>query len=435
MAETDHSKQALAKTVTFLRSVFGASDLEGSRGRLDIFSDRLLRAVSNPTLARAMNSLVGSVRASATKIGPLNSAIMLQVSSSESAPRVLRWLREQTRLAAMVAGIQDESIIAEVLGECELPSAFMSGVAVVRRPFAVPLTATCESALSHGAEGKAGNATLFRRIQVLATNGSCMELPYYGGNAVRGQVRDLLADHFLRSLGLLDDTSKAVVSKWFFYALYSGGALEEKSGATLALRKEIGDHGAIRSDGIRTFRENIPMLSMLGCALGNRVLPGHVQFGDLRPRCAEWGTGDLMASDLMAWEYLTRREDDEGHDKNHSMIVNTEVLRAGVVLDGGIDMDATMPEVERSVLGCGLGLLRSRGMLGGENRRGLGRVMIEMDGVPDSTVYEEWLATNRSDIISYLSSIDATVDRDDVEVDLGNSSEAFTKLPDSEKIK
>ena len=392
-------------TIEFLRDVLSAAQIEGSRGRLDIFADRLVKAASEPTLAGAMESLLRAVNASADKMSPSAAAAMMRLAASGDAPRVLRWIREQAKLLTMLAATNNAALVAEALAEVQLPEAGQSGAAAVRQPYAVGIKATCETPLAHGADGKAGNATLFRRIDVLATNGAHMNLPYYSGNAVRGQMRDLLADHFLTALGLPADRSKPAVALWFFYALYSGGALEEKSDATKALKKQMGDNGAIRADGIRAFRDNLPALSLLGCALGNRVLPGHVQFADLRPVCREWGQGETPVADLLTWEFLTRREDHEDHAEHHGMIANTECLRTGSVLEGGVDMDSAMPEIERSALGCGLALLAKRGMLGAENRRGLGRVRMEMTGAPDAALYEAWLAENKAKILDYLDQI------------------------------
>jgi hypothetical protein len=220
-------------------------------------------------------------------------------------------------------------------------------------------------------------------------------------------MRDLLADHFLTSLGLSADRSKPAVALWFFYALYCGGALEEKSDATKALARNLGDHGAVRSDGVRAFRDHLPALSLLGCALGNRVLPGHVQVGDLRPECREWGQGDTPVAELLTWEFLTRREDHEDHEEHHGMIANTECLRSGTLLEGGVDVDAAMPALERSALGCGLGLLARRGLLGAENRRGLGRVRFELANAPDGEPYESWLAEHKGQVLDFLVEIGA----------------------------
>lgn len=394
-------------TVSFLRDVLSASQIEGSRGRLDIFADRLVKAASEPTLSGCMEQLLRSVNASADKLTPLTSVAMVRLASSEDAPRVLRWLREQAKLVTMLAATRDESLVAEALCELELPSAGKTGAALPRQDYTIKISATCETPLAHGAEGKAGNATLFRRLAALATNGAVLELPYYSGNAVRGQLRDLMADHFLRSMGLGSSRSAPVISLWFFYAIYSGGALEEKSDAMKALTKSLGNNGAIRADGIRHFRDMLPGLSLLGCALGNRVLPGHCQFGDLRPVCAEWGTGTVPVAELMDWEYLTRREDHEDHAENHSMIASTEVLRAGTTLEGGVDVDTCIPDIEQSAIARGLQLLAARGMLGAENRRGLGRVRMVIKGTADPAFYDAWLDEHKAEILGYLKTIGA----------------------------
>ena len=264
---------SVRKTVDFLKSAWVSSQIDGSRNKVDIFTDRLTRAVGEPTLALAMEQLLRSVHATAERLHPLTVADMVGVSSSADAQKVLRWLREQTRLVVMLAITKDKDLIDSVLPEIVLPDADSSGSAAPRQPYSIGISATCETPLAHGSDEKAGNSTLFRRISVLATNGNVLELPYYSGNAIRGQMRDLLADHFVSSIGLQPDRSKPAVALWFFYALYCGGALEEKSAAMKAIRKELGDNGATRAQGIREFRLNLPALSLLGCALGNRVLP------------------------------------------------------------------------------------------------------------------------------------------------------------------
>lgn len=396
-------------TIEFLSAALAASDMGGARGRLDTFADRLVKAASEPTLAAAMEHLLRAVNASTDAIHPPLAARMLAVANGPDGPRILRWWREQAKLVTLLVGTRDQAVVEEALENVTLPEAASSGAALPRGTFPITLRVTCEAPLAHGADSKAGNATLFRRMQVLTDSG-VLSLPYYSGNALRGQVRDLLADHLLASLGLPVSRNQPAVALWFFYALYSGGALEENSEATKALKKQLGDHGAIRAMGIREFREMLPALSLLGCALGNRVLPGRCQFADLRPICREWGTGERPVAELMTWEYLTRREDHEDHLVHHGMIANTEVLRAGIVLEGGIDHDDAIREIELAALGRGLTLLIERGMLGAENRRGLGRVRIEADGLPDPAPYDAFLAERKSDILRYLESIGALAD-------------------------
>jgi hypothetical protein len=109
----------------------------------------------------------------------------------------------------------------------------------------------------------------------------------------------------------------------------------------------------------------------------------------------------------MEWTFLTRREDHEDHEEHHGMIATTECLRAGTSLLGGIDIDTHASDLEKSALGLGLALWQKRAMLGGENRRGLGRAVITIDGAPDPTMYHEWLAANKDNVLAYLTKIGA----------------------------
>lgn len=390
-------------TFAFLKSVYQASDLKSSRSRMDVFCDRLVRAVTAPTLLRALEDLMRGLNTEAEKMPPVAVADMIAAAGGPDAPAILEWLRQHTKLAAMLAGVRDEALFREALAGIVLPTVATSdepGAAPAAGRFDIALTARCLSPLAHGADGKAGNSTLFRRQQVLLTNGQIVQLPYYAGNAIRGQMRDLLADHFLATLEIKP-------ALWFFYALYSGGALEEAATSTKALAKQLGDNGSLRTDGLRGFRLKVVPLSLLGCALGNRVLPGRIQVAELRPVCAEWGTGPVPAASLLGWEYITRREDDESHKENHSMIANTEVLKAGTELRGGIMTDHGSNEIERGCLGRALVMLREHGQLGANNRHGLGRAEIAIDKCPDPAPYDAHLKEHRQEIVDYLESIGA----------------------------
>lgn len=395
--------------VEFLSQALASADMGGHRGLLDTFADRLVKASSEPTLHAAMEHLLRSINANSDAIHPPLAVQMIGIAHGPEGRRILRWWREQAKLVALLAGTRDKQLVNDTLASIELPAAEITGRAVPRGTFPITIRAALESPLAHGADQKAGNATIFRRMHVLVDGGT-ISLPYYSGNALRGQMRDLLADHFLTALGLRADRTRPQIALWFFYALYSGGALEENSEATKALKKQLGDNGAIRAIGIRDFRVNLPALSLLGCALGNRVLPGHFQFADLRPVCAEWGTGERPVAELMTWEFLTRREDHEEHLVHHGMIANTETMRAGAALEGGVDHDNAIAALELSALGCGIALLAKRGMLGAENRRGLGRVSMQIDGLPDPSPYEAFLAERKEEILKYLQSIGALAD-------------------------
>jgi len=242
---------------------------------------------------------------------------------------------------------------------------------------------------------------------VLTTEGNVISMPYYAGNAIRGQMRDLLADDFVRALGLIPRRDRPPLTLWFFHALYAGGALEGNSSADKALKQMIGASGVMKAHGIYQFRNMLPALSLLGCAMGSRILSGRVRFGDLRPECREWGNGGIPVGELFEWIYLTRREDHDEHEEHHGMVANTECLRAGTILCGGLDLDMHATPLERSALGHGLQLLSEVGYIGAGNRRGLGRVKIEYDNSPDPKPYVAFLEENRDAIIGYLNELGA----------------------------
>ena len=222
--------------IEFLSAALGAMRLESGRsGRLDLFADRLVKSASEPTLAAAMEHLLRAIDASTDDIFPPLAARMIAVANSSDGPRLLRWWREQAKLVTLVAATKDPEARAAALAEVQLPATAQAGRAVPRGEYKIGIHVACETPLAHGADQKAGNATLFRRMDVLTAEGT-LSLPYYAGNALRGQMRVVLADHFLLSLGLRPDRVSPVISMWFFYALYSGGALEEQSEATKALR-------------------------------------------------------------------------------------------------------------------------------------------------------------------------------------------------------
>jgi hypothetical protein len=396
----------LRKTIDMVRAISTGSRIAQKRSFADFLSDRLVQATTEQTLMSAMERLAKLMD---SDIGGVNEQIIkdfLDCASSDKSSGILAWLREYPRIAAMLCMLKKEPYLETIQG-IEIDDLASGGVAIADIPHEINLTVTCLSPLAHGADNKAGNATLYRRMQALATNGNVITLPYYAGNAVRGQIRDLLADDFIRLLGLEPRKDKPPLALWFFHSLYAGGALEENSAAGAALKKMMGGTGTVKSKGIHNFRDTLPSLSLLGCALGNRILSGRARFSDLRPVCKQWGNGTVDAGELYEWVFLTRREDHENHEDFHGMIANTECLKAGTKLVGGMDVDMHATELERSALGRGIRLLEEKGYIGAENRRGLGRVSIEYDRIPDPEVYVRYVTDHKQEIMAYLTELGA----------------------------
>lgn len=398
--------EAIQATINFIRTVYFSSEAQGGKFKSAWFTDRLKRASAESKLSGFCETLIRLTQPDQQEVNNHAMVAMVHVASSEFAMRVLFWIRNTSNIIVALA-LEKNLNLEPVLEGIKLPEDNSLGTALPRRGFDIELKIKMEAPLEHGADTKCGNSTMFRRINVCSTDGGTLHLPYYSGNALRGQMRDLLADHFLNAIGVGADRMKPKVALWFFYAIYTGGVLAEADSATKKVIKNMGDNGAIRSKGIRTIRDMIPPISLLGAAIGNRILPGRVCFADLRPVCKEWGTGETSITQLLEWEFLTRRDDLQTSTDNKSMIANSEVLRVGTALEGGIDMDNVMTSLERSALGKGIELLIAQGFLGASRRRGFGRCRIDANNSPSSEEYDVFLKEKSSDIIEYLKEIEA----------------------------
>lgn len=397
-----------------LKMIKAASQIKVSRYFEGFFCDRIIQASSEKTLVGFFERLSKSLDVETHFINRdlVGRTLSLIGENANEAEQILNWIRKNPRISGMILMIKDETDYLESLEIINYEEVKIDNSSLIAQPkYDIPIEAICLHPLAHGSDMKAGNSTLFRRRQVLTSTGKMMELPFYSGNAIRGGMRDLLADHFLTCLGLKVDRLKPILNLWFFHALYAGGVLSEGDKTTKLIESALGNNGALKTDGYREIREKLPNISLLGAAIGNRILPGRICVGDLRPKCKEWGYGDQPVEQLLEFIYLTRREDYEGRtdeDGNKSMIATTEVLKEGSVLVGGIDLDTHINEVEKSCLVKGLELLQSKGKLGAESRRGLGKVQLTFDSSgTDSSFYESYLKDNTKVILDYLGEMNA----------------------------
>jgi hypothetical protein len=401
--------QTLKATVDMLAAIYSAAQIKSGRNKLDLFADRIQQASTEPTMLGFAEKLQGLMDASPSYMYTATLTAYIRASNEPDAFSVYAWVRKYPKIAAMLSNVRMTENRDEIVASIEIEMVTHDdGTAQPRRPFAIGMEVQCLTPLAHGSDTKAGNATLFRRMNVISTTNSVLSLPFYAGNAIRGILRDTLADHLLLSLGLTPSRSAPPISQWFFHVLYAGGALAENAESTKALAARFGKAaGAIRTDGLREFRNLLPSVSLLGTALGNRVIGGRLQVGDLRPRCREWGNGVVDAASLFEWTYLTRREDLESHDEHSGMIAVTETLRAGTQMEGGIDFDSHCQPMELAALARGLLLIKDRGRLGAENRRDLGGVQIAFENLPDPEMFDDFLLTKREEILNYLTDMGA----------------------------
>lgn len=371
-------------------------------------ADRIVQACTESTLLSAIEKFAKLLDADMGKVYG-DAGIDFLIAQKKDGLKYLNWLRRYPKIAAMIICLSKWSDIEIAIKEIDIEDIEKeSGVALPQGQFDIPIHFTTLAPLSHGSDVKAGNATLFRRMQIMSTTGCCLELPFYAGNAIRGEIRDLLADHLVFSLNI----KKQSLAKWFYYIIYSGGSLSENADATKVFSELLGKNGAIKSGGIHQFRDTLPGVSILGSAIGNRILSGRVNICDCRPECCEWANGQKKVSELFEWLYFTRREDNEEHEQgdNSSMIVNTECIKTGVKFHGGIDMSMHISDLEKAALGYGLLALQKKGYIGAANRMGYGKVQFEFDNLPGSELYENFMIENKEAIRNYLANLNVFED-------------------------
>lgn len=407
---SDSLKKSLKKLILYVREIGKARDINIHRGFSDFLSDKIKQASTEKNLFLFFEKLCMLLN---TNIDFVQNNIFVNFVCipDDDKKILLRWIRTNPKLCAMLANLKDESgEINSILEGVDIDtSSFGDNFADkdLYKSYDVPILVTTQAPLAHGADTKSGNATLFRRMQVISANGNILTLPFYAGNSFRGKMRDLLADHFLKSLDI-DLKKPNSVALWFFHVLFAGGCLEENSKHAKAIGEKLGNNGASKAIGITEFRNIFASLSLLGTALGNRVISGRICVSDFKPKCIEWGNGTQDSESLFEWLYLTRREDNEGHQQNEnsSMIANTECLKAGTVLEGGIDFHPQITDLEKSCLLKGLELMKDYRFLGAESRRGFGKAIIDfsLKGV-ESSLYSDHLSKNKEKIIAYMDEI------------------------------
>lgn len=246
--------------------------------------------------------------------------------------------------------------------------------------------------LSHSSFGAdAGNALPLRRMPIVSLPGH-PDVPVVSGNAVRGQLRRLLARELFAATEISPESAGAAWDK-LYAAVANGGTIE-------AAEKRLDP------ERIRYFRERLPMLSVLGAALYKWLLSGHVRVGIAWPVCRETVAarlvtapdGEAPVAGELETEYSASRLPDAEHQSPEVTGVNPmpvviEVLSTGTVLESRIGFASHASDVERSAISHGLTLVTH---LGGKSASGLGACTVEVVGDVDPGPYRAWGADSEA---------------------------------------
>lgn len=268
-------------------------------------------------------------------------------------------------------------------------------------------TCTALSSISHNGGEVNGTITQLRREKFVQPKGKIVEIPVISGNSIRGKLRDLSAIDILTK----KDGSKVQVDADNFNLLFSGGSLESIGEKNLDIEK------------VRKMRKDIPMLSVLGCSIGNVILPGKVDIGKMIPICKETlhfipekfhGEEEIKT----IWEYCqvemnTRKDDTKDENKREfikkeyltdslkggQMMYNTETLVTGTRFYWKVCLRDTT-DIET---GAFLSILQSwasqSSQIGGNGRIGLGRLKIDLT---ETSVVDSDMKFENSDFVTYI---------------------------------
>lgn len=275
------------------------------------------------------------------------------------------------------------------------------------KTFVLEGVCTAISSISHNGGEKNGTIVQLRREKFVQPNGKVVEIPVISGNSIRGKLRDLAAIDILTK----KDDIKVQVDADSFNLLFSGGSLESVGEKNLDIEK------------VRQLRKDIPMLSVLGCSIGNVILPGKVDIGKMIPICKETlhlipekfhGTEEIKT----IWEYCqvemnTRRDDTKDENKREfikkealtddlrggQMMYHIETLVAGTRFYWKICLRDTT-DVET---GAFLSILQSwanqSSQVGGNGRVGHGRLKVDLT---ETSVIDSEIEFKNSDFVTYI---------------------------------
>ena len=131
-----------------------------------------------------------------------------------------------------------------------------------------------KSTILHFGNEKTGSTPILRTIYMYVEGQGEIPFPYVNGNAIRGKLRRLLMKDFFQLLNVEPE----LLNTKIYHTFFTGGALESTEET----------YGAIDLELRREIRGLFPPLALLGCAIGNQMIPGKLKVGHAFPVCAEY---------------------------------------------------------------------------------------------------------------------------------------------------
>lgn len=275
------------------------------------------------------------------------------------------------------------------------------------RTYVIEGICTALSSISHNGGERNGTIVQLRREKFVQDNGSVAEIPVISGNSVRGKLRDLAAIDILTR----PDGTKIQVDADTFNLLFSGGSLESVGNKHLDIEK------------VRKLRKDIPVLSVLGCSIGNVILPGKVDIGKMIPICKEtlaYIPEKYHGENIKTiWEYCqvemnTRRDDTKDENKREfikegfltddlkggQMMYHTETLVSGTKFYWKICLRDTTDQETGAFLSLIQQWSKQSSQVGGNGRVGHGKLKLDLQ---ETYVVDSEIEFKNSDFVNYIN--------------------------------
>lgn len=219
-------------------------------------------------------------------------------------------------------------------------------------------------------------------------------VPYFGGNSIRGYLRRLVMYDFCKLAGI------GKIDKNIYHQLFTGGNITDSTAFEDIEKRE-------------EYIKMCPAIGLLGSAIGNMTIEGELKVIGARLRCIENGTGDISFWELIEQNFGTRLDSSKKEteieitgemDEKSQMIYQYENFVTGSVFDS-----AFVLTTEKSLLISAFWRMikcwKEQPFIGGNSARDNGMIDINID-IPEGAdmEYLEYIASHKEEIRSYFES-------------------------------
>ena len=263
-----------------------------------------------------------------------------------------------------------------------------------------------KSTIYHGGSEKVGSSPVLRTIFMYVDGQGEVPIPYINGNAIRGKLRRLLMREFFDLIELNPEDVDAKV----YHTFFTGGALEstESTYATidLSLRRKI--------------RGLFIPVALLGCAIGNQMIPGKLKVGHAFPVCKEYAMylpeslqkderAKIQVRSFTDESFQTRRDDlhaeREEDEQATQMKVDYECFIPGTKFYHWWALEYPN-DLEISCFGRLMEIFRGSPIIGGMGATGNGIVAFEYKPeLPKGDKYLKFVEKNKKKIVDLIGSL------------------------------